>query len=204
MVQIQSTVNQWIQIDDRQWLSWDIIIHVPIVLCISQYCAFGAVQMGFSWASYCPPVGSPEESSKHSNFCKPEPQTDWRWPSSEQMLFDFHLIWNMCPQFWIDSRLWTGSLTVWLHRCQSCSGLWISLWFCEKDSLISHICVDTHVRASWMWICQCRSKLSLSVVFLCLAKSVFMESWGGFIECCWAGQWPEPACMAVRPVGSLW
>lgn len=71
------------------------------------------------WASCCPPVGLPDESNKHSNFCRPEPQTDWRWLNSDQMLFDFSSMWNMCPQCWTQCRPWMSSHDARLHRCQS-------------------------------------------------------------------------------------
>lgn len=119
------------------------------------------------WASCCPPVGLPDESNKHSNFCRPEPQTDWRWLNSDQMLFDFSSMWNMCPQCWTQCRPWMSSHDARLHRCQSrpelcmrsSSNVHKHIFFSFVPSLFSKICfLHTSTKQNWSMLLRARIK----------------------------------------------
>ncbi len=154
--------------------------------------------MGFLLAIHCPPVGLPEESDKHSHFYKPEPQTDWRWPRSDQMLFDVHSIWNMCPQCWTDSRLWTSSHAAQLQVSELLRVFCISLWLREKDVQRELFFVRLHTRESVFEHLECVFLwVQIKAVLLCCFAVLGWVSvhgvWVAFMKCCWASQWLEPA-----------
>lgn len=147
----------------------------------------------------------PEESGEQSNSYKPEPQTDWRWAGSDQMLFDVRSIWNMCPRCWTDSRPWPGSHTA-PQVSELFRALCISLQLCEKDRqceffffIIIHSCAHMWECFEHLeWVCQCRSKRCVSVVLphyfagsepelllWSVAELVSGSDLSGWLQSCW-------------------
>lgn len=150
----------------------------------------------------------PEESGEQSNSYKPEPQTDWRWAGSDQMLFDVRSIWNMCPRCWTDSRPWPGSHTA-PQVSELFRALCISLQLCEKDRQCEFFFLLLFIRVH-----TCESVLSI------LSESVSADqSAASLLFCRTTLQAPSRSCFygvllswsvaptwadGCSPAGSLW